>query len=268
MFSIGEFSKITGLTVKTLRYYHEQGLLEPSRVESGSGYRFYDYSKVEVARAILALRDLEFPLAEIKEILVNYADDADLISFLEERKSVVRQRLANERRILATLNDIIHFEKEARSRMQNTAYEVEYKQVDAILVACIKMTGNYSDCGKGFSRLGRKFGRFINGKAMMFCHDEEYREHNANFEIAMPIKKGKPIEEIDVKTIPGGKCLSLMHLGPYTEINRSYEKIMRYAADNQLTYSIPTREIYHKGPGIIFRGNPKKYLTEIQLMLD
>ena len=52
MFSIGEFSKMTGLTVKTLRFYHDQGILEPSHVESGSGYRFYAPAKVETARVI------------------------------------------------------------------------------------------------------------------------------------------------------------------------------------------------------------------------
>lgn len=41
MLSIGEFSRATGLTVKTLRFYHEQGILVPSQVDSGSGYRFY-----------------------------------------------------------------------------------------------------------------------------------------------------------------------------------------------------------------------------------
>ena len=45
VFSIGEFSKITGLTVKTLRFYHEQGLLHPTHVDSETGYRYYDVSR-------------------------------------------------------------------------------------------------------------------------------------------------------------------------------------------------------------------------------
>ena len=50
MFSIGEFSKITGLTVKTLRFYHER--LAPTAIDDQSGYRYYDADKVELARTI------------------------------------------------------------------------------------------------------------------------------------------------------------------------------------------------------------------------
>ncbi len=54
MFSIGEFSKVTGLTVKTLRFYHEQGLLDPTHIDPETGYRYYGPAKVETARVIAA----------------------------------------------------------------------------------------------------------------------------------------------------------------------------------------------------------------------
>ena len=47
VFSIGEFSKITGLTIKTLRFYHEQGLLTPTTVDEETGYRYYAEAKIE-----------------------------------------------------------------------------------------------------------------------------------------------------------------------------------------------------------------------------
>jgi DNA-binding transcriptional MerR regulator len=65
MFTIGEFSRITGLTIKTLRFYHERGLLVPARVEFGPGYRSDDERNVETARPILALRECEFSLSVI-----------------------------------------------------------------------------------------------------------------------------------------------------------------------------------------------------------
>src|SRR5580765_6779149 len=68
-FTIGEFSKITGLSVKTLRFYHEEGLLEPSSVDEQTGYRYYAAEKIEVARVICRLRELEFSLDEIGAIL-------------------------------------------------------------------------------------------------------------------------------------------------------------------------------------------------------
>ncbi len=267
MFSIGEFSKMTGLTVKTLRFYHEQGLLTPSHVEAGSGYRFYAESKIETARVIAALRDLEFSLADIKEILRNHSDDAEIISFLESQKDEIRQRMSKDRETLGLLEKTILHEKEATAKMQQATYQVEEKQVDPILIASVRMQGKYSDCGSGFAKIGRKFGRFICGKPMMLHHDREYRADDANFEAAMPIKRGESKDEISVRELAGGRCLSLMHLGPYEELGRSYEKILKDVKARGVEWEMPTREIYHKGPGMIFRGNPKKYLTEIQFMI-
>lgn len=266
MFSIGEFSRISGLTVKTLRFYHDQGILEPSRVEAGSGYRFYAESKVENARVISALRELGFTIAEIKEILSQHDDDADLVTFLEARRIRIQQKIREERNVIRQLDSIISREKEALV-MQKNEFHVERKTVDTILMASIRMKAPYSECGKGFGRIGRKFGRQINGQPFLLCHDEEYQEV-ADIEVAMPIKKGTTTDDIQVKSLNGGECVSLMHRGPYDELSRSYKKILSYAKEHNLAFSSPTREVYHKGPGIVFRGNPKKYLTEIQLMLD
>ncbi|HDL19393.1 MAG TPA: MerR family transcriptional regulator, partial [Bacteroidetes bacterium] len=68
-FSIGEFSRITALSIKSLRLYHEKGLLVPAEVDTSSGYRFYDEKNYEVAKSIKILKEYEFSLAEIKEIL-------------------------------------------------------------------------------------------------------------------------------------------------------------------------------------------------------
>ena len=66
MFTIGDFSKITGLTVKTLRFYHEQGLLLPTHVDQETGYRYYDSSKIATARTITQLRGLDLSLEDIR----------------------------------------------------------------------------------------------------------------------------------------------------------------------------------------------------------
>jgi len=83
MYQIGEFSIITRLSVKTLRYYHEQALLPPDYIDEDSGYRYYNERSVERAMAITALRELEFSLSDIKEIFANCQDDADLTALLE-----------------------------------------------------------------------------------------------------------------------------------------------------------------------------------------
>ncbi len=267
LFSIGQFSKITGLTVKTLRFYHEQGLLKPSCVDDQTGYRYYSERKVETVRVIMRLRTLEFSLVEISEILNRFDDEADILDHLQRKKDEIDSKLQHFRGVRRSLDAIILTEKEARTAMRKSEYQVEEKQVGPILIAAVRIQGKYCDCGQGFSKIGRSLGRFINGKPFLLHYDREYRENDANFEACMPIKKLVEKEGISTRELPGGRCVSLLHKGPWEELGRSYEKITAYVNEHGYEVEIPTREIYLKGPGMIFRGNPKNYLTEIQMMI-
>ena len=71
--AIGEFSRLTHLTVKTLRHYHQQGLLVPYAVDGQSGYRRYSLDQVPAALLIGRLRALDMPLADVRRA-VEYAD--------------------------------------------------------------------------------------------------------------------------------------------------------------------------------------------------
>src|ERR1700730_15003340 len=67
--SIGDFSRMTHLSIKALRFYHDQGLLEPARIDSSSGYRFYEPGQVPVAQVIRRFRDLDMPLDQVRAVL-------------------------------------------------------------------------------------------------------------------------------------------------------------------------------------------------------
>ncbi len=151
--------------------------------------------------------------------------------------------------------------------MKNASYDVEEKQVHPMLIAGVRMKGKYSDCGKGFSQIGKQLGRFINGKPFLLHYDTQYRENDADFEACMPIRQTKPVDGISIRELPGGRCVSLLHKGPYEQLGRSYEKILEFVKVQGYEMQTPSREIYLKGPGMIFKGNPKKYLTEIQMLL-
>ena len=151
--------------------------------------------------------------------------------------------------------------------MSSETFDIEEKSVDAIRIAGVRMRGRYSDCAKGFARIGRKFGRHICGPPFLLHYDTEYKETDADFEACMPISMGESVEGIDVRELAGGRCVSLIHKGPYETLHESYARIRDYVSDRGYEAEIPTREIYLKGPGMILKGNPQKYLTEIQFML-
>jgi DNA-binding transcriptional MerR regulator len=267
LYSIGEFSRITGLTVKTLRFYHEKGLLAPSAVDPETGYRFYDPRKVETARVISELRQLEFPVEQIANILRECTEEGDLLDELERQRSAIAARSRELRDIQVRLDEIITHAREVRAMSQSTG-QIEFKLLEPQLIAGVRMKARYSDCCQAFQRIGRKFGRHICGYPLLLHYDMEYKENDADYEACMPVRKGAPVDGIDVREIPGGRCVSLVHKGPYEELGPSYSKVFDYIKSHNLEAATPTREIYLKGPGMIFKGNPKKYLTEIQVLVN
>lgn len=74
--SIGEFSQITHLSVKTLRHYHDAGLLEPAQVDPHSGYRYYATTQIPTAQVIRRFRDLGMPVREVGEVLATTDPEA------------------------------------------------------------------------------------------------------------------------------------------------------------------------------------------------
>jgi effector-binding domain-containing protein len=189
---------------------------------------------------------------------------------LERQQKMLTGKVRHYQSILDTINQLIEKERRARdeSKMATSAPAIQERDVHAILVAGIRMKGFYSDCGKGFATLGKKLGRQIAGKPLSLFFDGEYREGDANFEPCMPIRKLIAANGISVHELPAVHCVTLMHHGPYDDLKSSYAKLLKYVNEHGYKVSLPTREVYAKGPGMIFRGNPKNYVTEIQIPVE
>jgi DNA-binding transcriptional MerR regulator/effector-binding domain-containing protein len=269
MFSIGQFSRITGLTIKTIRLYHEKGLLIPKRVDEVTSYRYFDDRNIEQARAISYMRVLMIPLAEIKEILDRFTEDSDILDFLEKHRGAIHIKMEQLNKAALSLDDIIQKEKEAKKMIEESSYSVGEKAVEEVFVAGLRWRGKYGDVGTIFSKLGKLAGRNIRGKPMNLYYDGEFKENDADIETCYPVAGNiKKSGDLIIHTLPGGKCVSLIHKGPYENLSRSYAKIMEYIQNKNYETVLPIRERYLKGPGMIFRGNPKNYLTEIQIFIS
>jgi len=146
-------------------------------------------------------------------------------------------------------------------------FEVEIKTLEPLLVAGLRMQGHYQDCGKGFRQLGMQLGRYTKGPPLTLIYDSEPKDGDADFEPCMPLRAKVHSEQFDIRELEAGEFLCLRHRGPYSELGRSYEKLIRHAEGNGYRLKRPVREVYLKGPGMIFRGNPRKYLTEIQIRI-
>jgi DNA-binding transcriptional MerR regulator len=266
-FSIGEFSRITLLSVKSLRLYHEKGILIPSEVDEFTKYRYYNEANYEKARSIKILKEYDFTLSEIKNILDEFDNETDIIEQLQAKLNEMQRKITRYKNISQSIENIIKQEK-GNVMNDNVNFEIEEKELPTLLIAGYRMKGKYQEVDRGFKLLGKTFGRYINGKAMNLYYDGEYKEEEADFEPCFPIRKGKDTDDISVRELKGGKCVSIIHKGDYGILNNSYKKIFAYINEKGYKALLPTREVYLKGPGMIFKGNPNNYLTEIQIMIE
>ena len=87
MLKIGDFSKLSRVSIRMLRYYDKIGLLVPKSIDNFTNYRYYSEDQLPVAERITALRDMEFSLATVSEILKNYDDPRALAGFLSVKQA-------------------------------------------------------------------------------------------------------------------------------------------------------------------------------------
>lgn len=83
-YKIGEFSKLVGISVKTLRYYDECGVLKPSKIDTFTGYRYYSDNDIMDCEFIKMLKSLDFTLDEI----VRYKDCLDEDIIIKKKKEI------------------------------------------------------------------------------------------------------------------------------------------------------------------------------------
>lgn len=144
-------------------------------------------------------------------------------------------------------------------------FSIEEKEVDEQMVLTIRWRGRYEEVGKAFSKLYKTVGRHSSGAPYNLYYDGEHKEEDADIETCVPVTKEFRAEGCEFKIMPAWTCLSLIHKGPYEDLGRSYQKIFDHIKDLNKEVVLPFREIYIKGPGMMFKGNPEKYVTEIQV---
>jgi DNA-binding transcriptional MerR regulator len=259
VYKIGDFSKITNLTVKALRYYDAENILNPSYRCEENAYRFYDDTDFKKAELIVLLRELNFSISEIKDVMNMCEDKVDLSYILEEKKDMVKKNIMEQKALLKKINLYIIPNLLEDDSMN---YIIEVKDIPAVKVASIRYKGKYSDCGKYFGRIYKAIKGDAKGEPFNCYYDGEYKEE-ADIESCIPTSKQISNSEVTTKELPQIRAISTIHTGAYDNFNMAYKAIFDYAKEKNIICLTPSREIYIKGPGMIFKGNPKNYITQI-----
>ena len=259
MYKIGDFSKITNLSVKALRYYDEENILNPSYRNKENSYRFYDANDFKKAELIALLRELDFSISEIKDVMSICEDRSDISFILEEKKEMVVNKIAKQKALLKKIDLYI---KPNLMEDDSMNYKIEVKHIPAVKVASIRFKGKYSDCGKYIGKIFKVIKGDAEGEPFNCYYDGRYQE-DADIECCVSVSKKIYDSEVTVKELPLIKALTTIHTGTYESINMAYKAILDYSLENNINCLTPSRERYIKGPGMIFKGNPNNYITEI-----
>jgi len=260
MLKIGEFSKLSHLTVKALRFYEKEGLLIPETVDDWTGYRFYETAQLEPAAKIKAYRQLGLSIDEIKAI--NRGADQRLV-FAAKAELLKAQK----QDIDVRLSIIQHILEESDMK-----YQVTMKEIPATTVYYTEMRIKaFSDMMQLIPELGAECLQLNPGLSCTeppyeFCEylDGEYRESDILIRHNEAVTcRGNEGGRIKFREIPAVKVLSLYHHGAYEEIGGAYAYIMKYAEENGFEADGPARECYIDG--IWNKENVADWLTEIQL---
>lgn len=265
MFKIGDFSKLTSVSIRMLRYYNDVGLFEPSHIDDFTGYRYYSTTQINRLNRIIRLRNMGFNVTEIGEVMSETSDER-IQEILLAKKRSVEEAIANEEVRLKLISSAIdNFTKETI----NMKYNVELKSVPSYQVLSLReVIPTYFDEGK----LWEKMTNFIQSKSIEcgpVCYatyyDEGYKDKDIDVEIVMSVENKDNDEQgftyKDTESLD--QVASVLVPGDFENIAPAFQFIGTWIEEQGYQISGNPRQIPLKGPWN--ESDPKNFLNEIQV---
>ena len=259
MLKIGEFSKIAQVSVKTLRYYDQMGLLKPAHIDRFSGYRYYALSQLVRLNRILALKDLDFSLDQIRELLeVDLSSDV-LQHMLQNKAAELRERLMDEQSRLARVENRLLNLLEAH---HSDASPVVLKSAPHRLVATVRqivptihMLNDWQNAQlEQINGYLTQLNQTASGPDILIYHHDEYRETDLDLEVGTILKETRNVAEkgpedgtIRIHTLFGVNQLATTITTPNASaLSETYAKLTNWTQINGFRPIGPWRELTFK----------------------
>lgn len=245
LFTIGEFSRATHLSVKALRHYHDVGVLEPVVVDAATGYRCYAVAQVPQAQVIRRLRDLDMPLDEVRVVL-----DASARADPDERDRVILAHLQRmERQLEETRSSVASL----RSLLEGTTSElaVEIRSDPAAWVRTVTAEVAWDDAeawlAEAFASVHDGIaarGEVAAGPDGALYAADFFEAHAGEVVAYVPVDPSAHPTAPGLVEIPPATFAVTMHPGPFDELDRTYAALGSYVASRALGGPGPIRERY------------------------
>jgi DNA-binding transcriptional MerR regulator len=255
--TIGEFATLTHLSVRTLRRYHEAGLLEPATVDPFTGYRYYEPGQIPTAQVIHRLRQLGVPLAEVRSIL-GTDDPRQRAEVILGHVGRLEDELERTRAAVVSLRRLV--------RPGPAGLDVELRSVPARTVAAISGRVTLGDSAGWYDaamaeldaayppaeRTGPPGGHYANAL---------FTRGAGTMTVFRPVRTPRRSGRIAVVELPAADLAVAVHAGPHDDIDVTYGRLGAWVADHALAVDGPVHETYPAGPRDT--ADPARWRTEI-----
>jgi DNA-binding transcriptional MerR regulator len=244
-FSIGDFSRATHLSIKTLRHYHGIGLLEPADVDRASGHRRYTTDQIPVAQVIRRFRALDMPLDEIRAVLAA-PDVAARNELMAAHLDRLQTSLTRTQEAVASLRDLLD------PAAPVTPVTFEHRVIPTMRAATIREIVGIEDLALWFEgAFGEIYATLAAQQAIpegpgggvyaneLFAH--ERGEATVFVPCNAPFRSSG---RVGPDVIPGVELAITTHTGPHADADRAYGALATYVADHALAVDGPIREYY------------------------
>jgi DNA-binding transcriptional MerR regulator len=241
--SIGDFSVITHLSIKTLRYYHQVGLLEPAEVNPHTGYRRYRVEQIPTAHIIQRFRDLGMPIDEVKAVLA--APDLDTRNALiAAHLSRLEGELEQTRQTVLSLRNLL---EPARAPIS-----VEYRTVRATQAVGIQEVVDLSDLLVWYhGALGELYatvavqGMQPSGPSGGLFASDLFQYERGEATVFVPVSHEMQIVgRVSPLVVPAAELAVTTHAGSHANVNATYGALGAYVSTHALAIAGPVREYY------------------------
>lgn len=239
--AIGEFSRLTHLSVRTLRRYHDAGLLEPAMVDKTTGYRYYSTDQVPAAQVIHRLRELDLPLVAVRRIL-RTPDPADRAALVTEHLQRLESELDRTRAAVVALRRLLE--------PVPAPLEVELRAVPATTVATIEGEVGCGESRAWFAGALAELGAVVAEPTGVpgGLHDDRVFEVGSGRVVAYwPTAEPPRSSRVRPGTLPPAELAVTTHVGPLDDIDVTYGKLGTWVVRNALAVAGPVRETYVVG---------------------
>lgn len=256
MLTIGEFSRMTQLSVRTLRRYHEGGLLDPAVVDESTGYRYYAVEQIPTAQVIHRLRELDVPLGEVQRI-VRTPDPGVRASLVAEHLRRLEAQLDRTRAAVVSLRRLL--------QPDPAPISVQLRAEPARTVAAVEAVVDHGEVGAWYAvamaELEACVGDAASGPPGGSYDNALFERGRGRVLVYLPTTEPPRTGRVHAVTLPAAELAVATHVGEHDGVEVTYGELGTWVVQNAMAVAGPVREVYLVGPRD--SRDPAAWRTEI-----